>query len=332
MSQPNRIASAAAWLLALLLPAVAAAQTESIVGYLPVAGSTPGNQGSNFKTSLRILNPNATPIAGRIVFHPAGRSADAADPSIEYALAPEQSLTFDDVAAAIGVTGLGSLDVTVELPVPPVFHPPVFVARIFNDAGTAGTSGFTAPLFVPAGPRPDPPVALVLLGPILTDRFRFNVGVQNLGPPVDLTVEVLDPSGAVRHAVTRTYAEHFFQRRAPPISRRLPARGRPVDSRSRRRSAQADRLRRDRRQHHQRLERAVCVPSVRGVPPMTWTERILEFPVRAAAVDDFLRELGQGNRRFERGADHAERGGLCRAGRGSLGRPAAGSCRPRTRR
>jgi hypothetical protein len=24
---------------------------------------------------------------------------------------------------------------------------------------------------------------------------------------------------------------------------------------------------------------------------MTWTERILEFPVRAAAVDDFLREL-----------------------------------------
>ena len=211
MSRPNRIASAPAWLLALLVPAVAAAQSESVVGYLPVVGSTPGNQGSNFKTSVRILNPNATPIAGRIVFHPAGRSADLADPSIEYALAPEQSRTFDDVAAAIGVTGLGSLDVTVELPVPPVFRPPVFVARIFNDAGTAGTTGFTAPLFVPAGPRPDPPVALVLLGPILTDRFRFNVGVQNLGPAVDLTVEVLDPSGAVRHAVTRTYAEHFFQ-------------------------------------------------------------------------------------------------------------------------
>jgi len=45
MSRPNRIASAPAWLLALLVPAVAAAQSESVVGYLPVVGSTPGNQG-----------------------------------------------------------------------------------------------------------------------------------------------------------------------------------------------------------------------------------------------------------------------------------------------
>ncbi len=211
MSRPARIASFPACLLAFLLPAAGAAQTESVVGYLPVAGSTPGAQGSSFKTSLRILNPNFVPISGRIVYHPAGRSADAGDPSIDYALAPEESRSFDDVAAAIGVIGLGSLEVTVTLPVPPTFRPPVFVARIFNDAGTAGTSGFTAPLFVTASPREDPPAALVLLGPTDSERFRYNVGVLNVGPPVDLTVEVLDPSGAVRHTVNRSYPAQFFQ-------------------------------------------------------------------------------------------------------------------------
>lgn len=213
MTPMRRIASAPTCLLALLLPVAAAAQTESIVGHLPVAGSTQGDQGSNFKTSLRILNPNATPIAGRIVFHPAGRSGDPTDPSIDYALAPEQSRSLDDVAAAIGVTGLGSLDVTVELPVPPVFRSPVFVARIFSDAGTAGTTGFTMPLFVPGTSlsNPAPPVLGYLIAPVDSGRFRYNVGVLNVGAQVDLTAEVLDSSGAVLHTVTHTYPANFFE-------------------------------------------------------------------------------------------------------------------------
>ncbi|HTR03179.1 MAG TPA: hypothetical protein VMN82_08290 [Thermoanaerobaculia bacterium] len=46
---------------------------------------------------------------------------------------------------------------------------------------------------------------------------------------------------------------------------------------------------------------------------MNWTERILEFPVRAAAVDDFLRELrahGQGD--LNAVLTTLNEGGLCR--------------------
>ncbi|HTY41392.1 MAG TPA: hypothetical protein VMH79_05920 [Thermoanaerobaculia bacterium] len=46
---------------------------------------------------------------------------------------------------------------------------------------------------------------------------------------------------------------------------------------------------------------------------MNWTERILEFPVRAAAVDDFLRELrahGQGD--LNGVLTTLNEGGLCR--------------------
>ena len=46
---------------------------------------------------------------------------------------------------------------------------------------------------------------------------------------------------------------------------------------------------------------------------MNWTQRILEFPVRAAAVDDFLRELrahGQGD--LNAVLTTLNEGGLCR--------------------
>ena len=46
---------------------------------------------------------------------------------------------------------------------------------------------------------------------------------------------------------------------------------------------------------------------------MNWTERILEFPVRAAAVDDFLRDLrahGQGD--LNAVLTTLNEGGLCR--------------------
>ena len=46
---------------------------------------------------------------------------------------------------------------------------------------------------------------------------------------------------------------------------------------------------------------------------LTWTERILEFPVRAAAVDDFLRDLrSRGTADLNAVLTTLNEGGLCR--------------------
>ena len=46
---------------------------------------------------------------------------------------------------------------------------------------------------------------------------------------------------------------------------------------------------------------------------LTWTERILEFPVRAAAVDDFLRDLrSRGTGDLNAVLTTLNEGGLCR--------------------
>jgi hypothetical protein len=180
---------------------------DSVVGWLPVAGSLQGNLGSFFRTSLKILNPNTAPLSGRIVFHPAGRNESPTDPSMGYSLAPGQSFAWADVVAAMGQSGLGSLDVTMAMLAPPFPKLPVVVTRIFNDAGAAGTSGFTEPLFLAETqgiPLP-PPVTGFLLLPDL-DRYRYNVGIRVLGGPVNVTVDVVDSGGNVVHTTTRAYA------------------------------------------------------------------------------------------------------------------------------
>lgn len=183
---------------------------DEVVGELPVVGSLPGNFGSNFRTSLQILNPNATALAGRLVFHPAGRPEDASDPSMGYSLGSGQSFSWYDVVAAMGLTGLGSLDVTGD----PHLDPPVVVTRVFDDAGVGGTTGFTEPMF--KGPMsfpccPAPTLVGYLLPPSDLQRFRYNVGVRVLDDEAQLTVYVLDPLGAVVHSLTRTYGANTFQ-------------------------------------------------------------------------------------------------------------------------
>ncbi len=182
--------------------APATASSDTLLGWLPVAGSTPGSFGSFFKTSLQVLNPNTSPLSGRIVFHPAGQSESPSDPSLGYSLAPGQSFAWDDVVAAMGQSGLGSLDVTGDS----ALFPPVVVTRIFNDAGAGGTSGFTEPVFQVRDQfiTPIPSVTVYLLPPDL-DRYRYNVGIRVLYPPVTVTVAVLDAGGNEVHTVTRSY-------------------------------------------------------------------------------------------------------------------------------
>jgi len=186
--------------------APAGAPTDLTRGWLPVVGSLPGNFGATFRTSLKILNPGTSPLSGRLVFHPAGQPQSDSDPSMGYSLAPGQSFAWYDVVAAMGLSGLGSMDVTGDSITPTV------VTRIFDDAGDAGTTGFTEPLFL-AEPQGVPPIPSLVGHLLLPDlgRYRYNVGVRILQAPVDVTVDVLDPGGTVLHTATRTYTQNTLQ-------------------------------------------------------------------------------------------------------------------------
>src|ERR1700756_1039341 len=83
-------------------------------GIIPIVGSTAGANGAHFKTLLRIY---AAPDAhGKIVFHPLGAIASDSDPAMPYSFAPNAHVVTDylewpDVVAAMGQSGLGTLDI-----------------------------------------------------------------------------------------------------------------------------------------------------------------------------------------------------------------------------
>src|SRR5262245_9933651 len=186
------------------------APAEELVGYIPVAGSTAGSAGSFFRTSVQITNPFFSAISGHLVFHAMGAPASPSDPTMGFALAAGQTFSWFDVVAAMGLSGLGSFDVYSSNG-----DPPLVVARIFNDAGTAGTTGFTESVVavddVPA-PGSGASITGVLVGPILVDRFRYNVGLRTVGAPVHVSVTVLDSAGATVHTADHDYpADYFIQ-------------------------------------------------------------------------------------------------------------------------
>jgi hypothetical protein len=177
---------------------------EVVAGYIPVAGAVLGNFGSFFRTSVQLLNPGPTPSSGRLVFHPAGVSGQPSDPSLDWSLAPGQVVSFPDVVESLGVSGLGSIDVLVDEGQPI----PIVITRVFNDAGAAGTSGFTEQFFIP----PDIPAqgSGFLVGPSDVSRFRFNIGIRTLDAPVSLTATVRDSNGNVLHTITHSYDANVF--------------------------------------------------------------------------------------------------------------------------
>ncbi len=188
------------------------ASSEVLVGYLTVASSTPGVGGSFFKTSVQLLNPNFSAISGHLVFHPAGASASAADPTIGFSLAPGQTTFWADVVAAMGRAGVGSIDVYSS----DGANPPIVLTRIFNDAGTAGTSGFTEPLVKPSDVQGGLGVSVTgfLIGPYDTAAYRYNIGIRTLDAPVSVTAIVKDAGGATLASITRSYPANYFEQRS----------------------------------------------------------------------------------------------------------------------
>jgi hypothetical protein len=180
------------------LMARASSDPNVVAAVVPVVGSTAGGL-AFFRTDVQGVNQSGATITGRYVFHPAGRSAAAGDPSITYSYSSFSVNPITDVVAAMGQTGLGSLDV-----VPTTGVPPTLLARIYSDGGTAGTSGFTEESMAPDRALTHNKV-VVLISPADLTNFRMNVGVRSLDDGATIRVN------AVGVDLTHTYPPNYFE-------------------------------------------------------------------------------------------------------------------------
>ena len=185
--------------------------TEQLRGFIPVVGSTAGSSGSNFKTSLQLLFGAPTSsgsITGKLVFHPASASGTSSDPTITYNVGAGQVVTFPDIVATFGRSGLGSVDLITT----PAATKPVIITRVFNDAGTLGTSGLTEDVIDPSDARViQGGFTGFLVTPVDPTKTRFNIGVRTGASGANLTAVLRDTNGTVLKTVTKSYLPNWFE-------------------------------------------------------------------------------------------------------------------------
>jgi hypothetical protein len=184
------------------------ADPDYLASVLPVVGSAPGSHDSYFKTSMQAYNPGTTTYTLRVVFHPAGRSAAAGDPSKTLTVPAGSMLYYPDLLPAIGVaTGLGSLD--VYLPTGET-RKLTTTFRVYNDGGAAGTSGFNEDL-VPFNKIFVSGATVLLTCPPDPAKARLNVGVRTLGDGATITATLRNAVGATVKTVVKNYAANYFE-------------------------------------------------------------------------------------------------------------------------
>jgi len=108
---------------------------------IPLVGSTPGLNGSQFKTSLR-LRATEDGQSGKLVFRRANVYGSDRDPSLNYSFTHKGDVVnFEDIGATFGIVGLGSLDIVPDANAPAGTTVPFAEVRLFNVAsnGTFGT-------------------------------------------------------------------------------------------------------------------------------------------------------------------------------------------------
>ena len=167
-------------------PALIAFSRRAIV---PVVGSGPGAEGALFKTTLRLL-ASAAGQRGTLYFRPAGKVASADDPSMRYSFVfAGESLRHDDIVAAMGATGIGSIDIVPDAD--SIASVPIVGVRLYNETpnGTFGTSSEAVyPFDYLRPPR--------LRVEVPDSRFRLNIGIRTLSKVKMQALVFSSPRGA----------------------------------------------------------------------------------------------------------------------------------------
>jgi sugar lactone lactonase YvrE len=172
---------------------------------LPVVGSTPGVNGTFFRTSVQLHNPGTASIAGRIVFHPSGVAGSENDPALSYSLAAGQTQSIADLLPSMGRSGLGSADIEITSG-----EAPVVTARVFNDAGAAGTTGFTEPAMRPEETLQSGQTGVLLMPPDFAVA-RFNVGVRTLEGGGSVTFTLKNAAGTSVGSTSRVFPPNYHE-------------------------------------------------------------------------------------------------------------------------
>lgn len=174
-------------------------------GVIPAVGSAAGGFGAFFRTSLQLSNPTSTTSAVRIYFHPFGVSGNPSDPSKIFSLPPFTTTTHDDIVAEMGISGLGSMDITTTNGVPPAV-----TTRVYNDT-PAGTTGFYEEAVLPTDALHTSDTASFTL-PGDTTNFRVNIGVRTLSA-AQFSVNYYEGNGGAQQGGTifKSYPTNYFE-------------------------------------------------------------------------------------------------------------------------
>lgn len=187
-----------------VLNAMASSASEVLVGIVPAVGSLQGN-GNFFRTSMQLTNPDSATISGKLVYHPAGRSALPGDQALPYTIGPYKTVSYTDIVTFMGQSGLGSLDVIS------TYGPaPIVTARVFADGGAAGTAGFNEATFTPEQAMPTYSQGTLSM-PADPVNFRVNIGVRTLSAGATIYVKYYDAGGNFLSAFSKTYAKDYFE-------------------------------------------------------------------------------------------------------------------------
>jgi hypothetical protein len=189
-----------------------AAAAMPVARILPAVASIGGVGGSYFKTSVQLFNQYPSTLSGRLVFHRAGETAASDDPGLNITIASGETVSYDDVLGAMGLSGIGTLDILM----PVASTSPIIVARVFNDAGDDGTSGFTEDV---VNPNESGPLARVLSAgkdgylvlPSDLEAFRFNLGIRVLSVGGWTQFLVFDAEGDIVADVGKSLSPYSFQ-------------------------------------------------------------------------------------------------------------------------
>jgi hypothetical protein len=175
-------------------------------GILTVVGSTPGTNGSYFKTAIQMYNPTSSTISGKIVFHPQGATGSDTDPTLAYAIPAHATRSYVDLLPAMGVAaGLGSADIAADAG----SSLPTVLVRVFNDGGILGTSGLTEEV-ITADSALQSGDSGVLFAPADVQKFRLNIGIRTLSAGASMNVTVRDKDGNVVKSTSHSYPATFF--------------------------------------------------------------------------------------------------------------------------
>jgi uncharacterized protein YjdB len=179
-------------------------QPVQLMRVVPVVGSTAGNFGSFFKTSVQLFNPATTTVSGQIVYHP---TDGASDGTLAYSLEPGASIAWDDLLPAMGRSGLGTADILGDFG----SALPVSSIRVFNDAGAEGTTGLNEEAFrVEDALQSGQTSAIIAPGDFT--RFRLNIGIRTLSQGAAMTITVRSREGVTLDTFNRDFpATHFQQ-------------------------------------------------------------------------------------------------------------------------